>query len=120
MATTRSILNVLESYQKSRLSFVQSVSELASKPQVFSFFFLLCIFLSIHISNLSFPLHPFCFNSCFCVFIALCVYSIFFIHVRFPLFCVMFMFAKEFLDHFTFQAFSSCIWVVKLPLAKLY
>ena len=53
MATTRSILNVLESYQKSRLSFVQSVSELASKPQVSPPpFYFECF---IHVSNLSFP-----------------------------------------------------------------
>ncbi|MCO5560205.1 hypothetical protein L7F22_013815 [Adiantum nelumboides] len=32
-ATTRSILHVLETYQKSRIAFVQTVAELATKPQ---------------------------------------------------------------------------------------
>jgi hypothetical protein len=33
MATTRAILQVLENYQKSRIIFVQTVAELATKPQ---------------------------------------------------------------------------------------
>lgn len=32
-ATTRSILHVLETYQKSRIAFVQTIAELATKPQ---------------------------------------------------------------------------------------
>jgi hypothetical protein len=34
MATARAVLQVFEEYQKARIKFVQTVAELAAKPQV--------------------------------------------------------------------------------------